>query len=390
MPEATGGEMFPGWERGVTTYPDGVLPYEEIKALIEYEAITATRPIDDAQVQPASLDLRLGDIAYQIRASFLPGPRARVLEAMEGLEIQRFSIEDGAVLQRDAVYIIPLIEGLNLPGRTFAKANAKSTTGRLDVFARLIVDYGEFFDRVPPGHVGPLYIEVAPKTFNIRVRSGTRLNQLRFLRGVSARSDTSQKATASEALVYNAAGEPASAEVSDGLPFSVDLEGADETGIVGWKALKDAPLIEFDRVNYYDPLQFWAPIRRPGKRRLILEKDEFYILGSKERVRVPPAYAAGMLPYDPEMGELRVHYAGFFDPGFGYGEGGIRGTRAILEVRSYLVPCALSHGQRIGRLVYERLLSVPGKLYGVGATGSSYQHQGRGLGKPFRELAPHS
>ncbi|MFN0095362.1 MAG: 2'-deoxycytidine 5'-triphosphate deaminase [Dehalococcoidia bacterium] len=386
MAEGLTGDLFPGLRRTASTYRRGVLPFEEILNLVATDAISADRPVEDVQVQPASLDLRLGEVAYQLRASFLPGRRLRVPEAMADLQIQRVSLEGGTVLQRGAVYIIPLMESLRLPKRTLAKANPKSTTGRLDVFARLITDYGELFDRVPPGYSGPLYVEVAPKTFNVLVRPGTRLNQLRFLRGVAAQSDTSQKATAAEDLVYDASGEPALAKVRGGLWFSVDLQGAGERGIAGWKALKDAPLLDFDKVDYYDPLQFWEPVRSRTDGKLILQPDEFYILGSKERVRVPPAYAAEMVPYDPAMGEFRVHYAGFFDPGFGYGTGDLRGTRAILEVRSHEVPYALSDGQHIGRLVYERLLAVPGKLYGVGATGSSYQHQQLGLGKQFRDL----
>jgi dCTP deaminase len=297
------------------------------------------------------------------------------------LLIQRLDLQNVAVLQRGAVYIIPLLERLDLSKRAalLAKANPKSTTGRLDVFARLITDFAEQFDVIERSYRGGLYAEVSPKTFNVQVRTGTRLNQLRFLRGRSDSSHASRLASQEAALVFNSQGEAVPATVHDGVWFSVDLMGQGD-GVVGWKARQDAPIIDLDRLNHYEPEDFWEAVKRSGQ--LILMPDAFYILGSKERVRVPPNYAAEMLPYDQAMGEFRVHYAGFFDPGFGYGNGELRGTRAILEVRSHEIPYALNDGQRIGRLMYERMLAVPTQLYG--ATGSSYQDQFLGLSKQFK------
>ena len=385
MPTGYGLGLFPDLERELRSRKRGILPYEEIARLVENEHISATETIDDSQLQPASMDLRLGDVAYQVRASILPGLKRRVLDSSSGLVIQELDTGGGVVLQKGAVYIIPLLESLRLPANTLATANPKSTTGRLDVFARLITDYSEQFDRVPRGYGGPLYLEVAPKTFNILVRRGTRLNQMRFLRGVPARLDMSRKAAGEgEDLVYGENGEPLRATVFSGLWFSVDLKGANERQIIGWKALHDAPAIDLDKVNFYEPADFWEPVYRQPNGLLLLQPGEFYILGSKERVRVPPSYAAEMVAYDPSMGEFRVHYAGFFDPGFGYGTGDLLGTRAILEVRSHELPYALQDGQTIGRLIYEKLLAPPKKLYGVNA-GSSYQHQDMGLSKHFRQ-----
>jgi dCTP deaminase len=366
----------------------GVLPYEDIKLLIENHQVVSGESIEESQVQPASLDLRLGGEAIQVRASFLPGKNEGVLDALQGLEVQRLDLTDGAVLQKGSVYIIPLQESLHLGRNTLAKANPKSTTGRLDVLARLITDRAEQFDGVARGYRGPLFAEIAPKTFNVRVTRGSRINQMRFLRGVPSHSDTSRKAASLPGvdLVYDERGEPMPATVLRGLWFSVDLKGPSETEVIGWKALRDAPVIDLERVDYYDPAAFWETVVRPRSGRLILNPDDFYILGSKERVRVPPSYAAEMVPYDPSMGEFRVHYAGFFDPGFGYGTGEVRGTRAILEVRSHEVPYALRDGQHVGRLIYEPLLAAPGKLYGQGA-GSSYQHQQLGLSRQFRQPA---
>ncbi|MCC6961248.1 MAG: 2'-deoxycytidine 5'-triphosphate deaminase [Dehalococcoidia bacterium] len=388
MTSPTGPRLFPEVGREVREHDRGVLPFEHLRALVADGVMSSSEQIDEGQLQPASIDLRLGAYALQVRASFLPGRGTTVLEATEDLLVQRISLEDGAVLQKGAVYIIPLLESLDLAGTPglLAKANPKSTTGRLDVFARLITDRADQFDIIDRGYQGPLFAEVSPKTFNVRVRQGTRLNQLRFVRGRSASSHASRRAADEESLVFDEHGEPIKATVDSGIWFSVDLSGSAGDRAVGWKARGEAPVIDLERIGYYDPEDFWEAVR--PSRQLILTPDAFYILGSKERVRVPPTYAAEMLPYDQAMGEFRVHYAGFFDPGFGYGAGELQGTRAILEVRSHEIPYALKDGQRIGRLMYERMLAVPERLYGAGA-GSSYQDQGLGLSKQFkRSLTP--
>ncbi|MCC6268536.1 MAG: 2'-deoxycytidine 5'-triphosphate deaminase [Dehalococcoidia bacterium] len=383
MTSPSGPRLFPEAGRELRAHDRGVLPFEHLRELVREGVLAAEDRIDEAQLQPASIDLRLGSYALQVRASFLPGRGTTVLEAVEDLLIQRIDLEGGAVLQKGAVYIIPLLETLDLsanPG-LLAKANPKSTTGRLDVFARLITDRADQFDVIERGYVGPLFAEVSPKTFNVRAKTGTRLNQLRFVRGRSVSSHASRKAAEDEALVFDENGEPMKATIDSGIWFSVDLSGRSGDATIGWKARTETPVIDLDRIGYYDPGDFWEAVR--PSRQLILAPDAFYILGSKERVRVPPTYAAEMLPYDQAMGEFRVHYAGFFDPGFGYGTGELQGTRAILEVRSHEIPYALKDGQRIGRLMYERMLAVPERLYGVNA-GSSYQDQGLGLSKQFR------
>jgi dCTP deaminase len=383
MTNPAGPRLFPETGRELRSHDRGVLPFEHLRELIADGVISSQEGIEEAQLQPASIDLRLGAFAIQVRASFLPGRDSTVLPASEDLLVQRVDLADGAVLQKGAVYIIPLLEHLDLRAQPhlLAKANPKSTTGRLDVFARLITDRADQFDIIERGYTGPLFAEVSPKTFNVRVRTGTRLNQLRFLRGRSVSSHASRKASEDELLVFDEHGEPMKANVDSGIWFSVDLAGPAGAKTVGWKARIEAPVIDLDRIGYYDPEDFWESVK--PARQLILTPDAFYILGSKERVRVPPTYAAEMLPYDQAMGEFRVHYAGFFDPGFGYGTGELQGTRAILEVRSHEIPYALKDGQRIGRLMYERMLAVPERLYGVNA-GSSYQDQGLGLSKQFR------
>jgi len=355
--------------------------------------IRAHYPFAPGQIQPASLDLRLGAIAYRVRASFLPGPGTTVAERIVELKLHEFSLAAGAVLETGCVYIVPLIERLALPADIAAATNPKSSTGRLDVFTRVIADETRGFDRVAAGYEGPLYAEISPKTFPILVREGTRLSQLRLHRGDAMLNAEALRALhASERLV-----DRDDAVMGDGVAVSIDLSGnphpnppphAGEgkgggAGIVGYRAKRHTAVIEVDQRDAYDVADFWEPIAARADRNLILDPDEFYILASNEAVQVPPDYAAEMVPFDPLVGEFRVHYAGFFDPGFGYAGSGGLGSRAVLEVRSREVPFILEHGQIVGRLVYEKMLARPDQLYGLGI-GSNYQAQGLKLSKHFR------
>ncbi len=335
------------------------------------------------QIQPASLDLRLGAIAYRVRASFLPGPGTTVGKRLAELKLHEFSLAEGAVLETGCVYIVPLLESLALPGDIAAATNPKSSTGRLDVFTRVIADETRGFDRIEAGYMGPLYAEISPKTFPILVREGSRLSQLRLRRGDCALNAAALRALhASERLV-----DRAEAVMGDAIAVSIDLSGRPANGsgaaIVGYRAKRHTAVIEVDRRDAYEVAEFWEPIPARADRSLILDPDEFYILASTEAVQVPPDYAAEMVPFDPLVGEFRVHYAGFFDPGFGYAGAGGTGSRAVLEVRSREVPFILEHGQIVGRLIYERMLARPDQLYGSGI-GSNYQAQGLKLSKHFR------
>ena len=289
-------------------------------------------------------------------------------------------LKEGAVFEKRCIYVVPLMEELELPDNISAKANPKSTTGRLDIFTRLITDYGSEFERVAQGYRGKLYAEVVPRTFTVGVRVGMRLNQLRFVRGVP---HTFQKSTGKlgdlheqEPLSYISDDNPAEAPEE----ISIDLAGHAGAPVVGYKAKTHAPLIDLAKVGFYDPDEFWEPI--PPCKRIILNPDDFYILVSKEKVSIPPDLAAEMVAYDPSVGEFRIHYAGFFDPGFGYGLAQGKGTHAVLEVRSHEVPFAVEHGQLVGRLDFYELTDPPRKIYGAGI-GSSYQSQGLSLSKQF-------
>src|SRR6516225_877229 len=322
------------------------------------------------QIQPASLDLRLGEVAYRVRASFLPGPDTTVAERIDELKLHEIALGDGAVLETGCVYIVALIESLALPEGIAAAANPKSSTGRLDVFTRVIADETRGFDHISVGYHGPLYAEISPRTFPVLVREGSRLSQIRFRRGNALLdAETLRALHARERLV-----DDDDADVSEGIAVSVDLAGLGPDGLVGYRAKRHTGLIDVERRAGYDVADFWEPMYSRKNQSLILDPDEFYILASKEAVQVPPDYAAEMVPFDPLVGEFRVHYAGFFDPGFGYAGAGGRGARAVLEVRSREVPFILEHGQIVGRLVYERMLERPHSLYGE-RIGSNYQAQ---------------
>ncbi len=357
----------------------GILPDRMIAALARDGAILSEYEFVNDQIQPASLDLRLGEVAYRVRASFLPGPRTTVAERIDELKLHEIALGDGAVLETGCVYIVPLLESLALPDDIAAAANPKSSTGRLDVFTRVIADETRGFDRIRAGYHGPLYAEISPKTFPVLVREGSRLSQIRFRHGHATLSaDVVRALHARERLV-----DDDDADVSEGVAVSVDLSGLGPDGLVGYRAKRHTGLIDVERRAGYDVVEFWEPIAARKDKSLILDPDEFYILASKEAVQVPPDYAAEMVPFDPLVGEFRVHYAGFFDPGFGYAGAGGRGARAVLEVRSREVPFILEHGQTVGRLVYEAMLERPGSLYGQGI-GSNYQAQGLKLSKHFR------
>ncbi|MCC6305190.1 MAG: 2'-deoxycytidine 5'-triphosphate deaminase [Rhodobacteraceae bacterium] len=357
--------------------PCGLLPDRCLAQLIAAGAITATRPIEPRQVQPASVDLRLGTRAWRVRASFLAGEGRRVAARLDEFAMHALDLGPGAVLEKGCVYVVELLEGLSLPADLEAVANAKSTTGRLDLLTRLVVDGGVEFDRVGAGYAGPLYAEICPRSFSVLVRPGMRLNQLRLRRGTRVLADAELAALhAAEVLV---SGGPA--VIAGGLGFSVDLRPA-PGGRMGWRAKPHTGLIDLDRSGAYDPAEFWDELAGPPGR-IILDPGAFYILASREAVHIPPLYAAEMAPYLAMAGEFRVHYAGFFDPGFGHGPAGGAGARGVLEVRCHEAPFVLEHGQVVGRLVYERMAAAPERLYGAGAA-SHYQGQGLKLSRHFR------
>ena len=363
------------------SYSTGILPSQELEYLIKAtKEIVALEPIQDDQIQPASLDLRLGPVAYRVRASFLPGKNATVKQRLDELAMHEMDISNGGVLERGCVYIIPLLEGLSLKHRMSAMGNPKSSTGRLDIFTRIITDNGTEFDRIREQYKGLLYAEVSPRTFSVLVRKGSRLNQIRIRRGNPPSTDGDMRRLQKELQVVESISEE---DIRNGVPVSVDVRGDQSGQIIGYKAKSHTGLIDIDKVRHYDLLDFWEPVHAPRHGGLILDPADFYILASLQSVKVPPTYAAEMIAYDTLVGEFRVHYAGFFDPGFGHPDAGGEGSRAVLEVRSFEVPFVIEHDQIVGRLAYERLTAQPTRLYGR-TMNSSYQRQGIALSKHFK------
>lgn len=357
----------------------GILADADIAELFTNGALRSERPLDADQIQPASLDLRLGAKAYRVRASFMPGRDTPVMDKLERLKLHEIDLSAGAVLETGCVYIVPLLESVQLTPELSAAANPKSSTGRLDIFTRVIVDGAQEFDKVPAGYQGPLYLEVSPRTFPIVARTGSRLSQIRFRKG-RAQLVEAELAALHEAETLVASDTP---NISGGgIALSIDLSG-DQNGLIGYRGKHHTAVVDVDKRASHDLLDFWEPIHDRGSRELVLDPDEFYILVSREAVHVPPLYAAEMTPFDPLVGEFRVHYAGFFDPGFGNTAAGGTGSRAVLEVRSHEVPFILEHGQIVGRLIYERMLNRPKAVYGK-ELGSHYQAQGLKLSKHFR------
>lgn len=354
----------------------GVLPDQTIKKMIDQALISARPSIQPEQIQPASLDLRLGSTAWRVRASFLSGEDRKLADRLEDFEMHRIDLQEGAVLEKGCVYVLPLMEALDLPDDIQAVANAKSSTGRLDLLTRVITDNGTEFDRIRPGYKGPLYAEICPRSFSVLVRPGMRLNQIRFRQGQSVLSDSElRELHISDGLVSG------DAVISDGLGFSVDLKPARGT-LVGYRAKPHTGVIDLDRIGAYDPAEFWEEVHSSDGQ-IILDPGAFYILVSREAVHIPPAYAAEMAPFLAMVGEFRVHYAGFFDPGFGHQAAGGGGSRGVLEVRCHEAPFVLEHAQIVGRLVYERMQQEPAQLYGAGIA-SNYQGQGLKLSKHFK------
>ncbi len=381
------------------TRQQGILPDTHLKRLIQDKAVYASPPILKSQIQPASLDLRLGKKAYRLLSSFLP-ERSEISERLSvqnlyqsDLVMYEMDLTQGAILEKGHVYLVPLLEQLALPKDVRGRANPKSSTGRLDIFTRVITDLNVGFDEIRAGYHGPLYLEIVPRSFTIRVQTGLALNQLRLLTGRPTVSDSQLRILhRSSKLLYHNDGNSVEAHplaaqdirVENGLSLRIDLHGdASSNYMAGYRAKKNSQVVDLSRHGHYAALDFWEHVRLHTNGTLLLEPEEFYILASKERIQVPAGYAAEMVAYEAAFGELRTHYAGFFDPGFGAGNGPRRGTQVVLEVRPHDVPFMIHDGQTFFKVVYEKMLEVPERLYGEGI-GSSYHQQGLTLSKHFK------
>ncbi len=362
----------------------GVLPHQELETLIQQQVIYADTPVTEEQVQPASLDLRLGKVAYRVRAGFMPSKHATVAEQVAGLALHELDLTKGAVLEQGAVYLVPLQESLRLPAEISGAASPKSTTGRLDIFTRLLTDHGDRFDDVKAGYEGSLWLEVAPKSFTVIARTGDKLNQLRLRYGTPMLSDSAlQELNAQAPLVYGPNGDAETPHLHNGVWLTLDLESShDGNNIIGYRARPYSGLIDLQNIAHYSLDEFWEPIYKTSQP-FILNPDDFYIMISRERLRVPIGYSSEMMPFDLGAGELRVHYAGFFDPGWGCPDcGNPTGAPGVLEVRAHNVPFVVEHGQPICRMVYEHMAQEPLVPYGA-QLNSNYSKQGLKLAKQF-------
>jgi dCTP deaminase len=368
----------------------GVLPSQRLREAVFHEWLTGGAwRIPPESIQPASVDLRLGEYAWALRCSFLPDSDSTVEEKIEDIAFQKIDLRDGATLERDRPYLVPLIEGLRLPQEIRAKANPKSSTGRLDVFTRVLTDRNNRFDEIAAGYRGNLYLEIVPRTFAIRVQTGLALNQVRLMSTDARLGDRELRELHHEVPLLYRDSRPLAAEelsLADGLFLSLDVSGSEQS-IVGYRAKKNSLPIDLTRIGALKWQDYWEPVHPERGGRIVLEPEVFYLLLSAEGVSIPPSYAAEMLAYDPTAGELRTHYAGFFDPGFGYSrDGGARGSRAALEVRARDVSFMVEHRQPVCKLAFERMAGEPDVLYGADV-GSNYQGQETMLSKHFTARA---
>ncbi len=375
--------LFPEQKLSSKSHTTGILPSQILRKFIKAKYLKSEEEIEEEQIQPASVDLRLSKQIYELKTSFLPQKGEKLLKVAQKFIEKELSLEKPLLLEKKKVYLAKLKESLNLPSEFWGKVNPKSTTGRLDIFARALVDGTEEFNFIPPGFKGEIYLEISPQSFNLILQEGDRLAQLRLIRGNPPSPDSLLHQLHNlQMLLYQEELEPQDPKIKQGLLISINLKPSNNSKVIGFVSKETQEPIEFKKVAYYPIERFWEKIETQEE--LILQPQRFYLLGSKEKIRVPPKFAAEMFPYEPQIGEFRVHYAGFFDPGFGFGKKGeIKGARAVLEIRPHTVPFLIRDGQVVGKLKYERLIEEPDKVYNL-EIGSYYQGQELKLAKQFK------
>ncbi|MBI29421.1 MAG: 2'-deoxycytidine 5'-triphosphate deaminase [Pelagibacteraceae bacterium] len=358
---------------------NGALAYQNYKFLIENNIINSNNRIPDESIQPASIDLRLGNFAYRVSSSFLTINKT-VEDRIKNFIIDKIDISQGHLFKKNQIYIVEVQESLNLDSKLSGKCNPKSSTGRLDILSRVISDYSSEYEVIKPGYKGKIYLEITSKTFNIVFTEGDKLSQLRLRKNNIVTTNDRELIGLHKLspLLYNKNHKAIKPLINNGLKITAAVFNDDEP--IAYKAKKDSPEIFFNKLRFHNKKDYWVSINKTKKNSLIIEPNEFYILKSKEKIKISRNLAAEMIPYDSEIGEFRAHYAGFFDPGFG---NEMKGSHAVLEIKTYEVPFAVEDGQIIARLIFEKLAEEPTKIYGEGIK-SNYQNQGLALSKHFR------
>ncbi len=350
----------------------GALVYQDYLKLIKKNYII-NETIDQNQIQPASLDLSLSEECYEIKHSFL-SHKTTVRRKLKDLIIKKINLNKEFIFKKDKTYIVKLNESLNLKNNIFGHCNPKSSTGRLDIFCRTIVDFAEEYEKIPNNYQGEIFLEITSRSFDVAFKKGNCLNQLRLIMGNQYYlSDEQLKKIKTKLKITNF--KKNTLKINNGVKISVDLSNSKT---IAYVAKNNTPVLKFSKIKSHKINDFWKAIKNIDNS-LLIEKNKFYILKSKEKVIIPDNLAGEMIPYDTGIGDFRAHYAGFFDPGFGMPNG----TYAVLEVKTNEIPFLLEDGQTIARIKYEKLNKNSNIVYGKDIK-SNYQNQGLKLSKHFK------
>ena len=356
----------------------GSLVHEDYNDLFKDNNINCNK-YTSSQIQPSSLDLTLSEECYEIEASFL-SPNHNIRDKLNNIINKKIDLNEVYIFKKNITYIVRLNEKLNLKNDIFGKCNPKSSTGRLDIFCRAILNFSDEYEKIPLNYNGEIFLEITPRSFNIALIKGDSLNQMRLIYQNHDYVDDESLHNFHniDPIIFDEFGNTNVADISSGLKISVDLKKINKTS--AYIAKDNAPVLHYDKINSHKVADFWDTIKTKDDY-LIIKPGKFYILKSKQKIRIPKTMAGEMKPYDTGIGDFRVHYAGFFDPGFG----DPFGSYAVLEVKTNEVPFILNDGQVIAKIQYEKLNKETKVVYGSNIK-SNYQNQELALSKHFEAL----
>jgi len=350
----------------------GPLVYEDYLSLYNKKKIQSLY-FKKSQIQPSSIDLSLSDECYEIKTSFL-SPDSKVRDKLNKIYSKKINLKTSKIFKKNKTYIVRLNETLHLNNSISGHCNPKSSTGRLNIFCRTILDYCDEYEKIPKNYNGEIFLEITTRSFDIKISKGDKLNQMRLRKKTNnyLNDKDLKKINKRNALIFT----NKKNIIENGLRISVDL--SNDNKICAYVAKKTSLNINFSKISFYEIKKFWKPLK-PVNNSLIIEKNKFYILKSREKIRIPSNLAGEMIPYDTGIGDFRAHYAGFFDPGFG----DPKGSYAVLEVKTNELPFILEDGQTIARIKYEKLNKKTFLVYGS-IINSNYQNQKLALSKHFK------